>query len=176
MDNNSEIWKDIIGYEGLYQISTFGRVRSLDKTVRTGLVVYRNGKPFTERLIKGRLLRLSMSGKYYRVGLTKNFRHRTIRVHQLVAITFLNHKPCGHDIVVDHIDNNKLNNNLANLRLVTQRENLSRGRGCSRYVGVSKSHNKWRACIYYNGINRRIGTFNTEDEANEAYQLELSKL
>ena len=97
-----EIWKDVPGYEGLYQASNLGRIKSDIK-------------------IKNQTK--SKSKKYLMVYLYKQNVKKTIAVHQLIAMTFLNHTPCGHKIVVDHIDNNHLNNKLINLQLITHREN-----------------------------------------------------
>lgn len=96
-------------------------------------------------------------------------------LHQVVAITFLNHIPSKHNIVVDHIDNNKSNNNVNNLQLVSARENLCKDRknGTSKFVGVylSKSKNKWEAAIHIKGSRRiNLGSFGSEEEASIYYQ------
>ena len=156
-----EIFKDIPGYEGIYQVSDLGRVKSL-------------------RFNKEKILKPTVgSHGYYTVGLCKGKR-KTISVHQLVAMTFLNHKPDGTTkVVVDHIDNNPLNNRLYNLQLVTNRENTSKNRnGTSKYTGVcwSKRDNKWRSEIRINGKKKHLGRFNCELAAAAAYQKELIKL
>jgi len=98
-----EIWKDVIGYEGFYQVSNLGRVRmTKDKRIK---VPHEN--------IYGYLV----------VKMTKNgiVKHHTI--HRLVAMAFIENKenkPC-----VDHIDTNKYNNNVSNLRWVTPKENVN---------------------------------------------------
>ena len=110
-----ETWKDIKGYENLYQVSNLGRVRSLDRITVSGRG---NG----DRLIKGRILVGGVANKYHFVCLTqldgtkKNFYR-----HRLVAEAFIpnpDNKPC-----VDHIDGNPNNNVLDNLRWVTASEN-----------------------------------------------------
>jgi hypothetical protein len=85
----------------------------------------------------------------------------------LVAMAFLNHKPDGtHKIVVDHINNNKLDNRVVNLQLISQRENLSKDRkdGTSKYVGVcwKKSRNKWQVDIKIDGKRKYLGLFTDE--------------
>lgn len=110
-----EMYVDIQGYEGYYQISNHGNVRSLDRVIKE-----KTGKTQT---IKGRVLkqRINPSGYYY-VGLRKNSRKATFAVHQLVAQAFLDNpdnKP-----TVNHIDGNKLNNSVANLEWSTYSENL----------------------------------------------------
>ncbi len=170
-----EVFKDIPGYESIYQASNFGNIRSLNrKMISSNNIIKR---------YKGQLMAnvLDNTG-YYLVNLTKYGKRRTRQVHQLMAMTFLNHKPNGHKIIVDHIDYNKLNNRLDNLQLVTQRENLTKDRHkhnrSSKYVGVSwhKPLNKWRASIKINSKNYYLGYFHKEIEASEAYQKRLKQL
>jgi hypothetical protein len=109
-----EIWKDIPNYEGCYQVSNLARVKSLAR---------RNGK----RVVVEKILRtfLTESRKYISVSLSLNGKLKLFSVHQLVAMAFLNHKPNGNTLVVDHIDGDKLNNNLSNLRVITHSQNLT---------------------------------------------------
>jgi hypothetical protein len=96
---NVEMWKKITGYN--YSVSSLGRVRN-DK--RGNFLKPRNNK-----------------NGYYRVALLGNGKPKDILIHRLVALYFIgnpDNKPC-----VDHIDNNKINNNINNLRWVTIREN-----------------------------------------------------
>ena len=96
-----EIWKDVPGYESLYQVSSLGRVKSLQRYVNNN-----GGK----QLLKERLLKFGLSKGYYNVVLYKNKKNKNIKVHKLVAMAFLNHKPNGYELVIDHINNNKLDN------------------------------------------------------------------
>jgi hypothetical protein len=164
-----ENWKDIKGYEGCYQVSDLGRVTSLDRIDCTG------GKR------NGRILKQNPDGKgYLMVSLYLNGKQKTRKVHQLVSESFLNHKPYGMKVVIDHIDNDKQNNNLTNLQLITNRENSSKDRvgGTSRYVGVSfyKQRNKYVARCWYNGKTVFLGYFNTEKEASEVYNIFLKSI
>ena len=169
-----EIWKTIEGYEN-YQVSNFGRVKSLERVINRS----NNKKQF----IRERILKYATSNSgYFFIVLNKDKKSKVIYIHKLVAISFLNHKPCGFKIVVDHIDNNKLNNNLSNLQLITTRENLSKDkRHCSsKYTGVylHKPTNKWLSHIRINGIKKHIGYFENELDASNAYQkvlLEITK-
>ena len=91
----------------------------------------------------------------------------------MVSIAFLNHKPCGYKLVVDHIDNNPSNNNVNNLQIITHRENCSKDKrnGTSKYVGVSwsKGMKKWTVNIAFKGKIKHLGYFEDELEASEKY-------
>lgn len=94
-------------------------------------------------------------------------------LHQIIAETFLNHTPCGHKIVVDHIDNNPQNNRLDNLQLISHRENLLKDKKnkTSKYRGVSKDYktSRYRTQVCLGGKTYYLGLYNTEDEAYIAY-------
>lgn len=108
-----EIWKDVEGYEGIYQVSTYGRVKSLAREV-TDL--------FGAKMIEERIIGHCESSKYYTVSLYKNNAGESTSVHRLVAKTFIpnpENKPC-----VNHIDGNKHNNHVENLEWVTYSENI----------------------------------------------------
>jgi hypothetical protein len=156
-----EIWKDILGYEDKYQVSSLGRVKSLN---------FKNTK--TQRLLK--LNRVTKG--YLSVQLCKDGKQKYFEVHQLVAMAFLNHIRCGHRIIVDHKDNVRANNRLDNLQLLTNRENvvkeIDRTKTTSKYTGVtiSKPSGKWVSKTTVNGKTKVLGYFNTEAEASEYYQ------
>jgi hypothetical protein len=167
-----EVYKDVLDYEGFYQVSNLGNVKSLERKV-----------PFKNsfKKLKERILKPSKDGRgYYKVSLAKNGINKTKLVHQLVAVAFLNHKPDGYKIVVDHIDSNPLNNNLKNLQLISQRENLSKDKKgySSKYTGVcwNKKSNKWVATIRINGKIKHLGLFHNEIDAANAYQAVLKEL
>lgn len=165
MENQKEIWKDIPNYEGYYQASNLGRIKSLKrKYVRNNRIMI----PNKDR--KG----------YLRVCLRDNKTKRTIHVHKLIAMAFLNHTPCGYEQVVDHIDGKPLNNNLSNLRVISQRENTKKERmkTSSNYVGVSwhKSSKKWKSYIYIKQKQIYLGLFNNELDAHQAYQNALNNI
>ncbi len=166
-----EIWKDIKGYEGLYQVSNLGRVRNLDKEVNSS-----NGR--TTYVRRGRIIEGSMGKDYKIVGLTKLGKRKTFYFHKLVAIEFLGHVPCGYDKIVDHIDGDKLNNNVNNLQITTQRLNMSRRGGSSKYVGVYwyKRTRRWKAQIVFNGKKIGLGYFTNEIDAHNAYQKKLKEI
>jgi hypothetical protein len=78
------------------------------------------------------------SNGYLQVGLFKNKKTKVFRVHQIVSMAFLNHNPCGHKLVINHIDFDKTNNNLNNLEITTQRQNTNQKHltSTSKYTGV----------------------------------------
>lgn len=111
-----EIWKDINGYEHLYQISNFGRVKSLERKVYWGCN-YKTCRNEKERLLNY----IKDKNGYLRCSLHKDGKQRNYSVHRLVAETFipnLEGKP-----EVNHIDGNKKNNRVTNLEWVTSQEN-----------------------------------------------------
>ena len=154
----NEKWKDIPDYEGLYQINENGDVKSINykNTNKEGIL-----KPC-----------INTSG-YKMVVLMKNNKRKSYYIHKLVAITFLNHKPCGMKQVINHIDFNKLNNNLNNLEIITQVENVNKRRikTSSNYEGVSfhKNSKKWISRITIENKSVYLGIFLTEKEAYDKY-------
>ena len=169
-----EIWKDIPDYEGMYQVSNLGRVKSLSRYTGNG----NTGFISKEIILKQRL---STSGYLY-VALCKSCVGKKIMVHQLVAMAFLKHKPNGLEIVVDHINTIKTDNCLKNLQLITHRENISKDKDekkySSKYIGVNwdKCIKKWRVRIQINGKRECLGYFKDEDKAGEVYSLKLKEI
>ena len=128
----TEIWKDITGYEGLYQVSNMGRVRSLDKWYKA---LYLKHAPVICR--KGVLLKPNViKDGYFAVSLHKDKKCKTMPIHILVARTFITNKfnkPC-----IDHINGNKTDNRSVNLRWVTNKENQNNPI-TRRRLSISKS-------------------------------------
>jgi hypothetical protein len=160
--NGIEVWKDIPSFEGHYKVSSFGNVKSLKRGKETLMKKQKDG------------------GGYLTICACKNSKQNTIRIHIAVAMAFHGHKPDGtHKIVVDHIDNNKLNNRADNLKLITQRENASKDRkgGASKFVGVTwnKKMNKWAAHITYFNRSIHLGCFELETDAKKAYDKALKE-
>lgn len=153
------VWFDIPKYETLYKINKKGQVKSF------------NGK-----LLKGGLN--DKGYLYYHLTKSK-YNSKKIACHKLMAITFLNHKPCGHKVVVDHINNNREDNRLENLQLVSNRINCTKdAKSKSGMVGVSfmKNRSKYRARIKINGKEVHLGLYKTSEEASKAYQNKLKEL
>lgn len=125
-----EEWKDIEGYEGYYQVSTEGRVRSLDRVVQGY---------HTEKLrLKGRIIKPNeLSNGYYEVHLCKDGVRKTAFIHRLVAKAFLNNE---HNLPeVNHKDENPKNNSVENLEWCTSKYNANYGtRNARCYEGNRK--------------------------------------
>lgn len=109
-EESQEVWKDIPGYEGKYQASNMGNIRSVERVIQRA-----NGTTCT---IKQRVLKQTSKAGYPHVNLGYN---KTKKVHALVALTFIGDRPCKAD--VRHKDGNKDNNKLSNLEYGTRSEN-----------------------------------------------------
>lgn len=178
-----EIWKDLKNYEGLYKVSDLGNVIKLKKTLS---YKYKGNKnDIRTRIYPQRYVsqRMSSTQNYLMVCLVKENKTKLVSVHKLVAIAFLNHEPNGYNgLIIDHINNDKLDNRAINLREVTSRQNVSKDRllrhKTSKYTGVyyKKKNKKWCASIYLNGKKKHLGLFNNEYDAYLSYQSELNKI
>lgn len=125
-----EVWKDIEGFEESYQISNKGRVKSLGRKVISG-INYSNVK-YTQDVIMSENI---INSGYATISLYLNGKENRFLIHRLVLQTF---KPNDNDkLVVNHIDRNKLNNDLDNLEWLTQSENI-RHLGANKTMGLSK--------------------------------------
>jgi hypothetical protein len=164
MKKFKEVWKDIKDYEGLYQVSNLGRVKSLSRFVS-------NGRFKNDTILKP----IKQSTGYTNVNLYKKNKVKQVSIHQLIAIHFLNHIPKGNKIVVDHIDNNRSNNKVCNLQILSNRENVTKN---IKNPGINfrKDTKKWTARIHINGKRKYLGQFDNELDAIKSYQKELMKI
>lgn len=114
-----EIWKDIKGYEKYYQVSSFGKIKSLDR--------YVIDKKGNLRFKKGKVLALNKDNDgYLHIRLHKNGESHIYTVHKIVATHFIE-QPDDFDVVkyeINHKDNNRENNNYDNLEWVTHADNI----------------------------------------------------
>lgn len=161
-----EIWKDVPGYNGQYQVSNEGRVRSW---------WFRNKPGRKPRILKANI----GANGYYVLGLHHAGSKKNHYVHLLVAHVFLGHEPKNNLIVVDHINNIPTDNRLENLQVVTQRINRTKemlDKGLP--IGVTKNTNgkKFSSKIRHKGKSLHLGSFNTPEEAHEAYLNKLKEL
>ena len=121
-DVGFEVWKDIHGYEGLYQASTYGRVRSLPRATTSGRVL----KPKVEKI------------GYLRLSLSKDNSIETKLVHRLISLTFIpnpNNFP-----QVNHLDEDKTNNRVENLEWCTAQYNSNYGTHVDRCAEHNRNH------------------------------------
>ena len=126
MQSIAEVWKDIQGYEGLYQVSNFGRVKSLGR--------------FVDNLVRGhywqeeRILKTcKRTNGYIGVGLCKDGKAKNFNIHRLVAIAFI---PNLENLPqIDHINAIKTDNTVKNLRWVTAKENINNPLNMAHLIG-----------------------------------------
>ena len=145
-----EIWRNINEYEN-YEVSNLGNVRNKNTS-----------KILKSCLIKG----------YYYIKLCKDGKSKNLLNHRLVALSFIDN--VDNKLCVDHIDGNKTNNNINNLRYATKSENAMNSKvpstsssGC-KGINFRKDTNMWRAYITVNSNQISLGCFNTFEEAKEA--------
>lgn len=146
---------NVVGYEGIYAVSDTGIIFNIKKgtVMKTRINIY-GYEEVTLSSVK--------SGK------------SKMRVHRIVYESF--NGKVKDDLVIDHIDNNKLNNNLSNLRKLTNRENICRSK-VSKYgrgVHYFEKINKYGACIQINKIQYHLGVFCDVEDARNAYDKALS--
>lgn len=130
-----EEWRDIAGYEGLYQVSNFGRVKSLERKIK-----YPNG---TLHTYHERILRVYVTKNgYSSVALGKGGQNTRFNIHRLVAKSFLENR--DHLPQVNHIDGDKNNNNVCNLEWCTASDNIKH---MYRELGMLPSRRKKVRCV-----------------------------
>lgn len=151
-----EEWKDIKGFEGLYMVSSFGRVKSLPRQRATP----KGGRYMTkETILKG----FTNKGYVY-VLLYKDGKNHSKKVHRLVAQTFIpNPSDKPH---VNHLDYDKTNNRLENLEWATCQENIdysapnkARQHNCNTKSGeryISMRHGRFRVCITKHRVDKEF--------------------
>jgi hypothetical protein len=137
-----ELWKDIQGYEGLYQVSNTGRVRSLDKTRAIGK---------NKRIIKGRILKIKQAN-YCHIQLVKNGQNFHALVHRLVATAFIPNSEGKK--TVNHKDCNKHNNRVENLEWVTQAENNLHALSNGKLATMKRGDSHYRRSKKYDQLTQ----------------------
>ena len=168
---SKEIWKDVVGYEGIYEVSSVGRIRSVDR-----FVIEKSGR---EKFIHGVLLRQANNRGYKVVCLFRSSKGRMALVHKILATAFIQNT--SNLPYIDHIDRNRANNTVANLRYTTRGGNTVNSSKIkytnkeltSNFKGVSlRKNGKWNVNV--GGVYR--GLFNTEVEAATHYNLVAKQL
>lgn len=151
-----EIWVDIRDYDGIYQISSLGRVRSLDRTI-----VQKNG---ISNNLKGVFLKLQKcTSGYNTVPLSKNGVKKWKLVHRLVAVAFIPTE--SEELDVNHINEIKTDNRIENLEWCTHKKNVNHGTSIERRVRNSnfKGEN--------NPMFGRIGCLNKNSKKISQYSI-----
>ncbi len=117
IEHFNEVWKDIPGYDGMYQASSCGRIRSIDRVIEQC-----KGNTSYIRLMKGKIIKpFKYSNGYLMVSLSKDGKIKLSTVHRLILSSFT--PQTDRNLVVNHKDGNKLNNLLSNLERVTHSDN-----------------------------------------------------
>ena len=135
-------------------------------------MIYEDGRIWSKCRGKGKFLKQNPTrDDYLMVGLHKDGKKKKMTVHRLLGIAFIpnpENKPC-----IDHIDRNRQNNNISNLRWATESENSSNRKAYGevpfRGVTKTKNGNRFQATICIDGKRQNIGTYDTPEEASEAY-------
>lgn len=157
INNNNyvnEMWKEVHDYEN-YEISTHGRLRNNKGRILEPMPSKDHGKNTKTRVV---------------YTLSKNGESKKRYATRLMAIAFLGLDPTDKSLVVDHIDNNSMNDSLANLQLITNRKNCSKDRkNKSGYTGVYENGNRFKSYILVNYKQIYLGTFKTAELANQVY-------
>ena len=146
-----EMWKDIKGYEGMYQISNLGKVKSLPRDTRN-------------RFKNGRIMKPMLSNTgYYMIGLYKNRQYKRFSVHRLVALNFI---PNPHNLSeINHKDENPKNNCVSNLEWCDRIYNINYG------TQIERAHKKERVKVnQYDLNNNFIKTWDSITEAGLFYK------
>jgi len=135
---NEEVWKPVVGFEGYYEVSNLGRVRSIDR------IVIQKGKAGLQRhTYRGKILYPVICGQANRHGvhLYKNGKHHPKLIARIVAEAFIPNPENKSE--VDHIDTNPLNDKVENLRWVTHQENCMNPLTRQHVSAAKMGHPDW---------------------------------
>lgn len=171
-----EIWKNVQGYEGLYEVSNIGRIRSIP----------RKGSFKNKHILK----QVKNRCGYLMVHLCKNNKGKTVAVHRIVATTFLKNSQNKRD--VNHIDGNKENNSVLNLEWTTHKENMKharkhklipisdkvieQGRTIGKKYGKTNGRKRAKKVIQYNKSNEVLNIWDSLTEASKNVKISISEI
>lgn len=165
----TEKWLPVMGFEGFYEVSDLGRIKSVSRNyIDINNVIYQK---------KDKVLSSHPNKGYLKIRLRGNNKNFNYTVHQIVSISFLNHVICGHNLVINHKNFIRCDNRVINLEIITHRENCNKKhlKSTSKYVGVywNSQKNRWNSKIKINGRAKLLGSFVDEKEASEYYEKAL---
>ena len=168
-----EIWKDIEGYEGKYQVSNLGRVRSLK---RNTLHDSDHRRSSYVRLHDGRILKQCMADDgYFRVSLyDKDNKLKYVPVHRLVARAFVEGYREG--LQVNHINEMKFVNCAVNLEWVSPSENVNYGERNKKSVVTRRTHRHFPKVLQVNDEGTTVCEYNSQREAAEVNMISRTRL
>jgi len=166
-------WRQFI-YEGLRTNIQFNQLGQAKRLPVDWMI-----KKRVEKLVK---LKVNNRGYQTLFFMTEDRKEHYMLLHQALAIVFLGHKPNYYDTVVDHIDNDKLNNKIENLQLISQRENVikycidKKELPTGVFYFKCKDKMRYRSYIYYNQKQRYLGYFDNIEDASAKYQEALTHI
>jgi hypothetical protein len=165
-----EIWKPVINYEGIYEVSDLGRCRVFERNRKNFKTVITGSKTTIKKLTK--------SNPGYNMGnFCKDGVRKLILISRIAYSSFNVELTKG--LVIDHKNNKRDDDRLINLQQITYRKNITKDRKrASKFVGVhlERKTMRWKSSIFNKGEKTNLGSFATEEEASEAYQRAKNKI
>ena len=161
---DKEIWKDIVGYEELYQVSNLGNVKSKDR-----YVYQKNNGVICKHFYKGKNIKhKEQKNGYIYIHLSKNGKPKWKLLHRIVAEAFIPHTIENN--VVNHLDNDTKNNVVNNLEWTTYKGNMQhaakQGRMKYNYENLKKAQEKRKIAVIAIDKNGNEYEFNSQKEAS----------
>jgi len=160
-----EVWKPVKNYEGLYEVSSLGRVKRLARQT----VIREHVRRLEEKILRPGLTKMG----YCTVSLTKNHEHKSFYLYHLVWDMFGDRQRNGFKLMVDHKDNDKRNCTADNLQLLTGRENCLKyydTDGYNPFAGTQRNGKNWIAKIKIGDQQHYIGTYENREDAAQAFR------
>lgn len=157
-----EEWKDIKGFEGIYQVSNYGIIKSLDRY------------DSRNRFRKGRIMPLLLNTDgYFQLKLCKDGRYNTVAVHRIVAKHFLEYPIDGKIYEVNHIDRDRTNNRVDNLEYLTHKENVRHSSITGSYSRFGDRNSRAVKILMTDNLTGNKIKFNTIDDCCKCLKEEM---
>ena len=156
---SGEEWRDVAGYEGLYQVSSMGRLKRLEKKVH----IWNGCRTLKEKIIKP----IVQHSGYAHVGLWDNGILKQARLHRLVAEAFCHNPDPEHKTQVNHLNEDKLDNRACNLEWVTAKENTLHGTCLERRgKAISATRRAKRSIFCFSLTGQFVAVFRSSTDAS----------